>query len=198
MQQSDIAAELEQHRAYLMRIARLQLRDDDAVQDVVQETMLAALASPSFSGQSTLRTWLASILKHKIVDVIRARQRRAEVPESRAEESDPYREDFESPFDGNGNWRDKPSPWGDPVEALNQRQFLDVMELCMEVLPPNTARVFVMREYMELEVDEIGRELKITADYIYVILYRARTALRRCLEKKWLGMDKRGEARRRS
>lgn len=186
----DIAAELEQHRGYLMRVARLQLRDDDAAEDVVQETMLAALAAKSFSGESTLRTWLTSILKHKIVDVIRKRQRQSEVHESHAESDfDPSHEEFDSPFDENGSWEAKPSNWGDPEQALNQRQFLDVMALCVENLPANTARVFVMREYLELEVAEISRELTIAAAHVYVILYRARAALRQCLEKKWFGIE---------
>lgn len=186
----DIAAALEQHRSYLMRLACLELRDEDIAQDVVQETMLAALASKTFSGASTLRTWLTSILKHKIIDVIRKRRRLAEVPEFFAEDrSDPDQDEFDSPFDEGGGWHAKPSSWGDPEQSLHQRQFLEVMALCMEHLPANTARVFVMREYLGLEVSEISQELKITAGNTYVILYRARVALRACIEKKWLANE---------
>ncbi len=193
----DIAAELDQHRSYLMRVARLQLRDEDAAEDCVQETMLAALASKSFSGSSTLRTWLTSILKHKVVDVIRKRQRQAEVPESHVDgQFDPGHEEFDSPFDDNGAWNVKPSTWGDPEQSLNQRQFLDIMALCMERLPANTARVFAMREYLELEVSEISRDLRITPANIYVILYRARAGLRECLEKKWFGKEPSGRSAR--
>ena len=191
------ASELEQHRAYLMRIARLQLREEGLAEDAVQETMLAALASQSFSGASTLRTWLTSILKHKIVDAIRRRQRQAEVPGSDPDdESQPLADEYDSPFDENGGWQAKPGGWSDPEQSLNQRQFLDVMALCMEHLPANTARVFVMREYLDFEVSEISRELKITATNIYVILYRARTVLRGCLEKNWFGNAPAGSARR--
>lgn len=182
-----IAGELEQHRTYLMRIARLELRDEAVAQDVVQETMLAALAS-SFSGASTLRTWLTSILKHKILDVIRKRSRRREVPESSFDElPDGDGDGFDSPFDEHGEWQAKPSAWADPEQSLKQRQFMEVLSLCTDRLPPQTARVFAMREYLELEVAEIGAELGITASHIYVLLYRARAALRACLEKKWFG-----------
>lgn len=180
------ASELEQHRAYLMRIARLQLREEGLAEDAVQETMLAALASQSFSGASTLRTWLTSILKHKIVDAIRRRQRQAEVSDVDGEAESPG-DDYESPFDENGGWHVKPATWSDPEQSLNQRQFFDIMALCMEHLPTNAARVFVMREYLDFEVSEISRELKITAANIYVILYRARAGLRECLEKNWFG-----------
>ena len=76
--------------------------------------------------------------------------------------------------------------------SLNRREFFDVLEFCMEKLPPNTARVFMMREVMELESDEICKELAITANNLWVILYRARMSLRECLELHWLG---RGGAR---
>lgn len=186
----DVAADLEQHRAYLMRVAQLQLRDEDAAQDVVQETMLAAIASGSFTGQSSLRTWLTSILKHKIVDLIRKRRRSAELTDSAAEDQfDPTHEEFHSPFDHEGRWHDKPAAWGDPEQALRQREFLDILALCMQRLPANTARVFVMREYLELEVGEISAELRLKADYVYVLLFRARAMLRGCIEKKWLGTD---------
>ena len=59
-----------------MRFARLQLRNDAWAEDAVSETMLAAIAKPqSFSGQSQLKTWLVGILKHKVVDALRANLR---------------------------------------------------------------------------------------------------------------------------
>src|SRR5207253_1876571 len=58
-------------------------------------------------------------------------------------------------------------------------------DVVQETLPPNTARVFMMREVMELESDEICKELTITANNLWVILYRARMALRQCLEQNW-------------
>ena len=59
------------------------------------------------------------------------------------------------------------------------------MQFCLEKLPANTARVFMMREVMELESDEICKELAITSTNLWVILYRARMALRQCLEQNW-------------
>lgn len=184
----DISGELEKHRTYLMRVALLQLRDENLAEDVVQETMVSALATKTFSGASTLRTWLTAILKHKIIDAIRRRQKLAEVPESSLRpEGDSDLDDFDSPFDEQGGWLAKPADWGDPEEALNQRQFMDTLDGCMKHLSPKLARVFVMREYMELEVEEISRELDITPANIYVILFRARAGLRQCMENKWLG-----------
>ena len=176
--------ELGRHRGYLLRVAELQLRDRDLAEDVVQDTLAAAMAArDGFSERSTVRTWLTGILKHKIVDAIRHRQRER-LHRSLDEESGGL-EDFDALFNEEGGWAAPPADWGDPETALSRQEFMAVMELCLEKLPANTARVFVMREVMELETDEICKELTITANNLWVILYRARMALRLCLEQNW-------------
>src|SRR5258708_30833350 len=63
---SDFRTRVEGERPYLLRYAALQLRDRHTAEDVVQETLLAALVGEaSFGGRSNLRTWLTGILKHK-------------------------------------------------------------------------------------------------------------------------------------
>jgi RNA polymerase sigma-70 factor (ECF subfamily) len=183
---ADFSAELEAHRGYLLRVARLQLRDEALAEDVVQETLLAALSGSGFSGKSTLKTWLTGILKHKIVDAIRRKRREPlAIAEFGELDSELDLEDFDALFRRGGAWETPPADWGDPEAALNQRQFLDILDFCLEKLPPNTARAFMMREVMELETDEICKELAITANNLWVVLYRARMALRQCLEQNW-------------
>jgi RNA polymerase sigma-70 factor (ECF subfamily) len=191
MDAATFTAEIEKHRRYLLRVAELQLRDPHLAEDVVQETVLAALgAAASFTGKSSVKTWLTGILKHKIVDAIRQKQRQPIFQASFDEECD--LDEFDPMFKDNGAWEAPPADWGDPENALSQRQFFDVMEFCLEKLPPNTARVFMMREVMELESDEICKELTITANNLWVILYRARMALRQCLEQNWFAGRARG------
>lgn len=192
MPAGDISAELAQHRGYLLRVARLQLRDDALAEDVVQETLAAALAGGGFSGRSSLKTWLTGILKHKIVDAIRRKQREpAAVASFGGLDAELDVEDFDALFKSDGGWDQPPADWGDPEAALARREFFDVMDFCLEKLPPNTARVFMMREVMELECDEICTELRITANNLWVILYRARMALRTCLEQNWFAGQRR-------
>ena len=143
----DFRSQIEALRPYLIRYASLQLRNREAAEDAVQETLLAALsAERSFEGRSNLRTWLTGILKHKIVDAIRKKQREPTVAAAFGDvESEMDIEDFDAMVNERGGWDPKPAEWGNPQDALNQRQFLDVMDICLERLPPNTARVFVMR-----------------------------------------------------
>ena len=76
MTDSDFASRCNSHRGYLLRVAVLQLRDNDLAEDVVQDTLVAALqGAQGFSGRSSLKTWLTGILKHKIVDAIRRKTR---------------------------------------------------------------------------------------------------------------------------
>ncbi len=183
------SAEVQTHRSYLLRVAQLQLRDSALAEDAVQDTLVAALAGQSgFTGRSSIKTWLTGILKHKIVDAIRQKQREPIVMASLGEETD--LEEFDGMFRDNGAWDEKPADWGDPETALNRRQFFEMMEFCLEKLPPATARVFMMREVMELETGEICKELAITANNLWVILYRARMALRQCLEQHWFASRK--------
>lgn len=184
MDPAKFAAEIESHRSYLLRVAQLQLRDRDAAEDTVQDTMVAALAGrEGFTGRSTVKTWLTGILKHKIIDAIRRRQREPLATAALDEELDV--DDFDALFANNGAWEAPPADWGDPETALDRRQFFEILELCLAKLPANTARVFMMREVLELESAEICKELSITPNNLWVILYRARMALRQCLERNW-------------
>lgn len=64
------------HHDYLMRFARLQLRNNAWAEDAVSDTMLAALAKPqAFESRSQLKTWLVGILKHKVIDALRQQGR---------------------------------------------------------------------------------------------------------------------------
>jgi RNA polymerase sigma-70 factor (ECF subfamily) len=180
----EFGKELERQRGYLVRVARLQLRDAALAEDVVQDTLVAAVAAAhGFTGKSTVKTWLTGILKHKIVDAIRRKQREPVTASMLSEEAD--LEDFDALFRQGGAWQTPPSDWGDPEQSLSRQEFFDVMQFCLDKLPPNTARVFMMREVMELTSEEICKELAITANNLWVILYRARMSLRECLEMHW-------------
>ncbi|MGN6389170.1 MAG: sigma-70 family RNA polymerase sigma factor [Burkholderiaceae bacterium] len=177
--------QLEALRPALLRFATLQLRNPALAEDVVQDALVAVLEKPDrYAGLSSLRTYVTGIMKHKIVDALRAagRERPIETGEEDAET-----DVIDALFKPDGHTWDKARHWGDPDATLERKDFFRVLELCMEKLPPKTARIFMMREWLELETDEICKELGISASNAWVMLYRARLRLRECLDLNWFG-----------
>ncbi len=176
-------------RRDMLRFAQLQLRDAGAAEDMVQEALIAAMASAkSFAGRAALKTWMFGILRHKIVDHLRASSR--EISGSDlvdASEGDGELEDFDALFDRRGSWNpeDRPATWVDPEASFSQQEFWAVFEACLDNLPAHIARVYMMREFLEFETGEICRQLGITTSNCWVILHRARLGLRECLENRW-------------
>jgi RNA polymerase sigma-70 factor (TIGR02943 family) len=179
-------------RPYLLRFARSQLRNEEWAEDAVSEALLAALEKPdAFAGRSQLKTWLVGILKYKVIDQLRRHYKEATV--LGAEDS----EDLEGLlFQADGHWWEMPADWSCGLARLETRQFFEVLERCQEFLPPVQARVFLMRHWLELETEEICKELTITSTNLWVLLHRARLRLRECLENNWFnnGDQQRGDS----
>lgn len=181
------AGMLTEMRRDMLRFACLQLRDDQLAEDVVQEAMVAALdGEKRFGGRSAVKTWVFAILRNKIVDVIRQKSRSVNFSALLPADME-MDQAFESLFKSNAHWlpEERPSDWGDPEAALHQEQFWAVFEACLQHLPESTARVFMMREFLEFETAEVCKELNISTSNCHVILHRARNGLRRCLEGSW-------------
>lgn len=171
----------------MLKFAKLQLRDDSAAEDAVQEALAAALSNrKSFDNRSRLKTWVFGILKNKIVDIIRERVRSPSfAPEEIPEHA------YDDLFDENGHWQEdaRPGDWGDPEKIASNRQFWVVFEICLNRLPENAARIFMMREMLGLETAEICKELGISSTNCWVVLHRARMGLRLCLEERWFNSE---------
>jgi RNA polymerase sigma-70 factor (ECF subfamily) len=163
----------------------LQLRNETHAEDCVQEALAAAIQSADrFAGDSSVRTWLIGILKHKILDHFRKTSREAAL---NVDEQECSLEDFDGLFKEDGHFIEPPAAWSNPEQALTQTEFFEVLERCMQALPKITARVFTLREVMGVSTAEICTELGITSNNCWVLIYRARMSLRECLEKRWFG-----------
>jgi RNA polymerase sigma-70 factor (TIGR02943 family) len=148
--------------------------------------MLAALSKPqSFGNRSQLKTWLVGILKHKVIDILRQRQR--EVSMGDRPDGDGSEGLDALVFTADGHFAARPSDWGNPEQTLDSRQYFVVMVACIEKLQPSMGRVFLMREWMQLSCEEICKELSLTSTNLYAQLHRARLRLRECLELNWSG-----------
>ncbi len=177
------------HRDYLLKFARLQLRNESWAEDAVSETIVAALGKPqSFGNRSQLKTWLVGILKHKVIDIFRVNARTVAVESNTDTDTGHAADDLDGlVFKANGHFAQPPSDWGNPEQNLQSQQFFLILEACTEKMPAAMGRVFLMREWLELSSDEICKELGLSSTNLYVTMHRARLRLRECLELNWFG-----------
>jgi RNA polymerase sigma-70 factor (ECF subfamily) len=173
---------VDQHGDSLFRFAVLRVQDPETAADLVQETFLAALSSrQSYSGRSSVRTWLVGILKRKVADRLRMAGR-----ERRFRQADGSGSRTEGMFDRRGHWRTPPLDWGgDPFREYERREFWEVLERCLARIPAHMVDAFLERELEGESREAICRDLKITPENLSVRLFRARLLLRRCLEIHW-------------
>ncbi len=177
---------LEDIRKQMIRFATLQLGDGHLAEDAVQDALIGALKNAtSFGGRAALRTWVFAILKNKIADTLRHKQRVVNASSLLREEDED--EDLSELFDRKGFWQpdERPVAWGNPEGSLREAHFWRVFEACLDGLPPKQARVFMMREFIELDAEEICVAVDLTTSNLHVLLHRARLRLRECLENKW-------------
>jgi len=177
---------LKEHGDYLFRYALSRLHDTDLATDMVQETLLAAWRGHTrFNGDSTLRTWLVGIMKHKIIDHIRKEIRHRKISERL--ENDPT----SAHFSEDGSWQHSPSAWRDNPEALcDNQEFRQVLQECLSHLPAKQRHVFEMRELNGDDSESICNAHDITPTHLHVLMHRARLALQTCLQKHWFGGNK--------
>lgn len=167
------------HGDALYSFALLRTRDANVAQDLVQETFLAALKSrQAFKGQSSERTWLVGILKHKLFDHFR--KNKWEKP------LDDDWEEGKDAFDQRGAWRTPPGRWPEtPEKHLENQEFRHALSACMDDLPQRLRQVFAMRDLDDMKSEEICKVVGVTATNLWTMLHRARARLRKCIENKW-------------
>jgi RNA polymerase sigma-70 factor (TIGR02943 family) len=180
---SEFAEQLAALRPALVRAARQRVHNEAWAEDAVSETMVAALENPSaFAGRAQLRTWLVGILKHKLVDQMRRHGR--EQAFGLCDEDDAGAldaQDHATPLWG----LDAQGGWADPQDRLLRREFIEQLGRSLESLPVRQGRAFLLRECLEVDADDVCRELGVTANNLAVMLHRARRHLRSALLPAW-------------
>lgn len=177
---------LEEHGDYLFRYALIRVSERDIAEDLVQETFLAALKSySSFDGKSSIQTWLTSILRYKVMDHFRHIYKSEK---NKVDLESGEMDNFISDGENVGRWRPGYAP-GDwtvtPDSRLQQKEFMQILKECLGALPDRIAAIFNLREIEGFDTDEICKEFGISTTNFWVIMHRARTGLRRCLEIHW-------------
>ena len=172
---------IDNYADYLFNYAVVRVNNSDLAKDLVQETFFAGLKSAkNFQGRSTERTWLVSILKRKVIDhyrKINSKKGQAEV-----------RMSFYDDGENEGSWIEErvPQSWDNASEkAIENQELKTQLDICIDNLPEKYGMVFRMKTIQEFETEEICKELDITASNLWVIIHRARTQLRKCMEDNW-------------
>ncbi|HHD64770.1 MAG TPA: sigma-70 family RNA polymerase sigma factor [Desulfobulbaceae bacterium] len=186
-QEIDPISWLDHYGDTLYRFARARVKDSFTAEDLVQETLLAAYRSrKKFSGRSTLKTWLIGILRHKVVDYYRKLK-----PEQSEEDLDAYASGLDNLFDVKEKWLVKPGDWGgDPKNVYERKELMDAIHACLDDMPKRFSLAYTLRELQGVTTQELCEFLQTGKNNCWVILYRARMLLRRCLEVNWFNTEK--------
>ncbi len=152
---SDPSRWVDEHGDVLYRYALERVRKPDIAQDLVQETFLAAVRTID-------RFRGGSTVRSWLCGILKHKI------------CDYYRH-----MNGPKEWK----PEAD--EVMHRDEFWKTMRDCLAKLPERVATVFMMREMDEVESKEICATLSISDSNLWVMLHRARMALRECLAMNW-------------
>lgn len=184
----DAAVWVDEYGDYLYAFAFSRVRDEWTAEDLVQETLLAAMqARKGFCEKSSEKTWLCGILKHKIIDHFRKSSRETELTDEEADMSS-YDYLFREEGVWKGHWSAEARPfvWQEnPEEALEHLEFRGILTHCLGELPERVANCFTLREMEGLDAKEICETLSISSNNFWVMMHRARLHLRRCIDFNW-------------
>lgn len=173
-------AQLPLLRQRLLRRARVAVHDPSLAEDLVQDTLVAALEQRvRFRRDASPVTWMTAILKNKIADWYRSAKRKRTV--QLVDEADQHANPDLAAVDGAAQHIEVIADAQQPDGRAERRQMMGVLDRCLSRLPRQTGRVFMMREWLGFETAEICQRLGITAENCRVILHRARAGLRSCM-----------------
>jgi RNA polymerase sigma-70 factor (ECF subfamily) len=183
---------VDDHGDCLFHYAWTRVRKQEVAEDLVQETLLVAVRTHSnFGGRSSERSWLVGILKNKICDYFRKAGRETTFTDLeflRDEQSEKFNsEDYWIHDRGPAEWR----PEGE--DAMKRAEFWQTLESCLAKMPARVAQVFMLREMDDVPSKEVCATLNISEANLWVMMHRARMALRECLEVNFF--EGRGGAR---
>lgn len=177
----DTSTWVEKYSDGLYNYAVMRLQDHDLSMDLVQDTFVSALkALKNFEGKSSVKTWLYSILKRKIIDHWRKQESRKTRPMS-------------SYFTDSGMMKGKyleesyPSGKLNEVEkSLEDKELGEAIFSCIDGLPDNWKGVLIDKMIEEKKTEEVCKDHDISTSNLWVIIHRAKLQLRECLDKKWM------------
>lgn len=169
----------------LFSYALRRVASPDLAEELVQEAFLGAIRNrDSFSGDAKPKTWLISILRHKIADHYRKKTRVRSLEHA----FNPPVDQFESDGDSQSTNAEKPiasKQWTDPTLGLSESELQCVLRECIAELPDLVRQAFEFRFFDQMELDEVCEVQEISRNNLAARMYRARKYLRQCLDHRW-------------
>ncbi len=168
--------DLAEHIRYLKSYALRKVNDLDLVEDLVQDTLVAALNSGNrFEGRSSMRTWLTGILKHKIIDMFRERLRAPLSLDEIVESGDTFLDSAVAAESDHFDFG------GDPERQLEHKRFWEAFQRELGRMPARTANAFVLSEFTASSTAQVCKQLGVSSGALWVMRCRTRNSLRKAL-----------------
>jgi RNA polymerase sigma-70 factor, ECF subfamily len=160
---------MRRHNQRIYRAVRAVLRDEDEVEDVMQQAYVNAYTHlHQFEERSQFSTWLTRIALNEAFRRRRNMQR-FQSPEAESD-TDANRGDIMETF---------ASAQPDPERQAYGRELSRVLEDAVDALPETYRTVFMLRDVEGLSTSETGASLGIGDEAVKTRLHRARALIRR-------------------
>lgn len=182
--QNEIAQWVELYTKDLYSYTQSKISNQQAVEDIVQNTFLAALESyRKFERESNPKTWLFAILKNKIADFLRSKYKEANINIAL--------NPLEICFDENGAWEEchRPKNWHIEEQVLDNPEFMQVLRSCLDNLPSKWSSAIQLKYLHEQSSQNICNDLNISMVNYWQMIHRAKVMLRLCVESNWLKVN---------
>ncbi len=168
------------HGPRMLATAKRFFRCEHEAADALQDAFLSAFKSiDSFSGGSTLATWLHRIVVNACLMKLRSRSRRREVSI----------DDQPPQFDSTGRFSFRPRDIPDSDDgrqsaesAACSAELREHVRDCVEILPESYRQVLLLRDIEQLDTDQTASLLGTTPGNVKTRLHRARQALRTLIQ----------------
>lgn len=175
-----------EHTDYLFQYAKLKLKHEDDIKDLIQETFLSALKNfNQFQNKSSIKTWLTSILRNKIIDHLKKKSTMT-IDDYLSATDEHFNQMFFDTTNFN-RWQEKILPnqfINSDFNTHEKNKFASVLYQCIDHLPEKIKPIFISKYLDEEKSETICKEFNISQSNYWVIIFRCKTYLRNCLEKK--------------
>ncbi|HEY6676428.1 MAG TPA: RNA polymerase sigma factor [Terrimicrobium sp.] len=162
----------------LYRTAWSILKDRSEAEEAVQDGYMKAFyAIKTFSGSSSLSTWLTRIVVNEALDRRRRAQKRSRMLN---QESVLVLEEYREKLMAGSHSHS-------PEKILMRRQIAKLLETAIARLPDTFRPVFVLREIEGLSVEDTAEALQIPEETVKTRLFRARRRLQKELDPELCG-----------